>query len=65
MMKTFKHVICIPTHPLDGVQDDGHALDGVGVDDGLEHEPLLQAEVGLVDQPNLLQHRALSRLGGA
>ena len=33
--------------PLHGVQDEGHGLDRVGVDNRLEHQPLLQAVVTL------------------
>ena len=32
---------------LYGVEDQGHGLDGVGVDDWLEHQPLLKAVVTL------------------
>ena len=48
---------------LHGVQD--HGVDGVGVDDGLEHDPLLQAIVCLVDDPHLLQESGLARLSSS
>ena len=48
------------TQSLDCVQYDGHAVNGVGIDDGLEHELLLQGVVRLVDDPHLFEERRLS-----
>ena len=42
-------------HPLHGVEDQGHGVDGVGVHDGLEHDSLLQTVVRLVNYPHLFQ----------
>ena len=45
------------TEFFDRVEDDGHALDGVCVDDRLVHQPLLQRVVRLVDQPHLSENK--------
>ena len=38
-------------------------MNGVGVDDGLEHEFLLQGVVRLVDDPHLLEEGRFAALG--
>lgn len=48
------------TQFFNGVEDDGHALDGVGVDDRLVHQPLLQGVVRLVDQSHLIKRESKS-----
>ena len=46
-------VIQIDVHPFGGVKNDGHTLNGIGKDDGLEHQPFLQGVIRFVNQANL------------
>ena len=55
----------VDTEPLHGVEDQGHGVDGVGVHDGLEHDPLLEAVVRLVNDPHLLEKCGLPSLGSS
>ena len=55
----------VDAEPLHGVEDQGHRVDGVGVHDWLEHDPLLEAIVRLVNNSHLLQKCGLPRLGRA
>ena len=55
----------VDAEPLHRVQDQRHRVDRVGVHDRLEHDPLLQAVVRLVDDAHLLQQGGLARLSGA
>ena len=51
------------TQALYCVQYDWHGVNGVGVDDGLEHEFLLQGVVRLVNDPHLLEKGRFAALG--
>ena len=55
----------VNAEPLHGVEDQGHRVDCVGVHDGLEHDPLLEAIVRLVNNSHLLQECGLPRLSRA
>ena len=53
----------IDVHSFCDVQNKGHALNGIGKDNGLEHEFLLQGVVRLVNDPHLLEKGRFAALG--
>ena len=69
--KLIKHVriilallaVQVNPHPLHGVEDQGHGVDGVGVHNRFEHDPLLEAIVCLVNYPHLFQKCGFTSLG--